>query len=162
MMKLHEYDGLCVRIVGSGGDLFEGFCSHNDAQYGKREFGRAEESLQILTFLFFESEIRDVESLEGNEGPYGMFSEPYGNIEEMVVEDGIDSIGEVLFSEETEHVYRLLLCLEKYLIPGGSYRLACRGQLIDILKELLTVNRDERIRTEAETLLEMASQQNGE
>lgn len=157
-MGLREYDGMCVRIVLNEGDVYEGFCSHNSAEYGEHEFGRAEESLQILSFLIFKSEIRDVESLEGREGPYGMFSEPYGALEEMTVEEGIDAIAEVLFSEETEHICRVLCCLEKYFLPGGSYRLTCRAPLIDVLKELLTVSQDARIRDGAETLLDMAAE----
>ena len=162
MSKLSKYDGACVRIVLKDGDVFEGFCSHNSAEYNEHEYGRAEESLQILSFLIFKSQIRDIESLEGREGPYGMFSEPYGVLEEMTVEDGIDAIAEVLFSEETEHIRRVLRCLEKYFLPGGSYRLDCREALIDVLKELRTVNQDPRIREEAETLLEMAADRDAE
>ncbi len=155
-MRFHDYDGLCVRIVDSSGDIFEGICSYNGPEYNEHEFGRSEESLRILNFLFFKSCVRDVESLEGHEGPYGRFSAPFGNIEEMTVEDGIESIGDVLFSEETEHVYRLLLCLERYLAPGSRYTLPYRDEVIDALEELLTVNQNDKIREETECLLEIA------
>ena len=46
----------------------------------------------------------------------------------------------------------------KYFLPGGSYRLTCRAPLVDVLRELLTVSQDPRIRDGAETLLDMAAE----
>ena len=49
---LKKYDGLCVRIIDSNGDAFDGICCHNSEEYDEHEYGRCEESLQIENFLF--------------------------------------------------------------------------------------------------------------
>ena len=41
----------------------------------------------------------------------------------MIVEDGIDSIKDVLFDGEKEHILRLLNCLDKYLDPYYGYQI---------------------------------------
>ena len=130
-MNLREYDGKCVRIIDCSGDTFDGICSYNGEEYNEHEFGRAEECLQIENFLFYRSNIQSIKSLENRNGLYGKFLDPYGKLEEMTVEDGIDSIRDALSSEEPEHVRRLLRCLDKNLgnLPG-------RTAVIEALKEL--------------------------
>ena len=130
-MDLREFDGQCVRIIDNHGDAFDGICSHNNEEYNEHEFGRAEECLQIENFLFYRGDIQTVKSLENHNGLYGKFLDPYGKLEEMTVKDGIDSIQDVLSSEEPEHVHRLLRCLDKHLgdLPG-------RAEVIDALREL--------------------------
>lgn len=155
-MDLREFNRIRVRIIDRNGDLFEGLSTYNSAEYNLTRFGRSEESLQILSFPFYAGDIRDVESLEGNDGIYGVFSAPFGNIEEMTVIGGIDTIAEVLFSDDAEHIVRLLACLERYFLPGTSHTLACREAVIDALTELMTVSGDERVRAEAASLLDMA------
>ncbi len=145
MMNLKKYDGKCVRIIDSSGDAFDGICRYNCAEYGEHEYGRAEESLQIENFLFFERHIKDIQSLDENTGPYGRFLDPYGKLEILTVEDGIDSIEDVLFSEENEHVMRLLCCLEEYLNPDLTLTLPDREEVLATLRKLLEVNTDPNI-----------------
>ena len=114
-MKLSDYDGKCVRIVDFEGDVFEGICSYNNEAYMEHEYGVHEECLQLANFIFYRSHIKDIESLEGNCGPYGRFTSCYRRLEELNIEDGINSIREVLFSEENEHIFRLLLCIDRHL-----------------------------------------------
>lgn len=130
-MNLQEFDGKCVRIIDSLGDAFDGICSYNSEEYNEHEFGRTEECLQIENFLFYRNDIQTVKSLENRNGLYGKFLDPYGKLEELTIEDGINSIQDILSSEEPEHVRRLLRCLDKHL---GD--LPCRTEVIDALREL--------------------------
>lgn len=151
---LKQYDGKCVRIHDRYGGVFDGICRYNDAEYDRGEWGRNEEGLQIESFLFFRSDIRSVESLEGHDGPYGKFLDPFGKLEELTVEDGIGSIRDVLFSEEKEHVLRLLNCLERYLDPDLGKDLPCADEIPDALRELVRYDPDPAVRERAEGLLE--------
>ena len=151
---LKQYDGQCVRIHDRYGGVFDGICRYNDAEYDRGEWGRNEDGLQIESFLFFQSDIRSVESLEGHDGPYGKFLDPFGKLEELTVEDGIGSIRDVLFSEEKEHVLRLLNCLERYLDPEFGKDLPCADEIPDALRELIRCDPDPAVREKAEGLLE--------
>ena len=102
--------------------------------------------------LFFKSDIKKIESLEKHKGPYGKFSESFGNLEEQVVEDGIDFINDILFCEEDEHVYRLLLCLNKHYSDDD---LDCYKEVKKSLKELLTYTNSEKVKEEIELILDL-------
>ena len=155
-MRLSEFDGQCVRIVDNSGDVFEGICTHNNADYNEHEFGRHEEGLELLNFQFFKSDIREVTCLEDHQGPYGKFSAPYGKLEELTVEEGIDNIEDVLlYSEEHEHVYRLLLCLEDHLDPKNGFHFEHTKEVVVILKSLLQMDMDAPIKEEAQKLINL-------
>ena len=91
-MRLKQYDGQCVRIDCVDGNVYDGICSYNDKEYNEQEYGRHEECLVMVNFLFFKSDIIAIESLENHSGPYGKFLDPFGKLEEMNVQDGLDSI----------------------------------------------------------------------
>lgn len=150
---LKKYDGLCVRIIDSNGDAFDGICCHNSEEYDEHEYGRCEVSLQIENFLFYERDIKEIQSLEENSGPYGRFLDPYGKLEIMTVEDGIDSIEDVLFSEEDEHVIRLLNCLEEYLDPDSGLTVSDQEAIIEALNKLLEGNSNTAIQEKAWKIL---------
>ena len=63
-MDIKRYDGKCVRIIDTSGDVFDGICCYNDEEYNDHEYGRCEEGLKIENFLFFKSDIREIQSLE--------------------------------------------------------------------------------------------------
>ena len=107
-MDLSVFDDKCVRVVLRNGEVFEGACIYNNAEYNEAEFGRSEDCLDIACTLVFESEILGVTEI-GDDG----FSSPYGKIEEMTVEDGLDMVEEVLESDEPRNIIRLLLCIEE-------------------------------------------------
>ncbi len=151
---LRRYDNKCVRIIDSDGDAFDGICHHNGAEYDEHEYGRAEEGLQIENFLFFKSDIKEIRILDDNKGPYGRFLDPYGKLEILTVEDGIDSIEEILFSEENEHVIRLLNCLEYYLDPASALSLPDRERVPDVLRKLLEVNSEPDVQKKAWEILD--------
>lgn len=154
-MDLKQYDGKCIRIIDISGNVFDGICCYNDEEYNDHEYGRCEEGLKIENFLFFKSNIREIQSFEGHRGPYGRFIDPYGTLEIMTVEDGFDSINDILFSEENEHVLRLLNCLDRYLEPSNRYELSCREEVLEALNELIRVNENEEVQEKARKLLEM-------
>ena len=110
-MDLSQYDDKCVRIIDDDGEIYDGICMFNSAEYCEAEFGRAEDALQITCFLFYKSHIREVISLEDHTGPYGRFLDPFGHLEEVAAEDQ-DLIDEILECEEPEHVARMKRCLE--------------------------------------------------
>ncbi len=56
-------DGRLVRIVLENGDVFDGECEWNSAEYSLDEVGREEESLEIDHWVFFRHDIRDVRPL---------------------------------------------------------------------------------------------------
>ena len=153
MVDLKKFDGKCVRIIDSSGDAFDGICYHNSEEYDEHEYGRCEESLQIENFVFFDRDIKEIQILEDNSGSYGKFLDPYGKLEIMTVEDGIDSIEEVLFSEEDEHVIRLLNCLEEYLDPDSGLTVSDREAIIEALNKLLEVNSNTAIQEKAWKIL---------
>jgi len=153
-MNLKKYDGKCVRIEDDLGNVFEGICDYNGREYNESEFGRNEECLQMANFLFFKKDIKKIESLENHRGPYGKFSSAYGLLEEMNVKDGIGSIDEELYSEEDEHVIRMLACLEHYMDPASGYELSCRGEVIDLLRKHRPYTENKTIAEGIDRLLE--------
>ncbi|MBR2549915.1 MAG: hypothetical protein IKE92_07875 [Clostridiales bacterium] len=151
--NLKRFDGKCVRIIDSSGDAFDGICFFNSYEYNECEYGRSEDSLQIENFQFYIGSIREVISLEDNDGPYGRFLDPYGKLEEMTVEDGIDSITDILFSEKNEHVIRLLNCLEKHLDPANGPVLQCKNEVMEAFEELLKYNCDKDVQEKIKKLM---------
>ncbi len=88
--KLSDFDEKDVRITTVDGDVFDGVCVWNCAEYGEAELGRDEESLQIDHWVFYRSDIRDVRLRTPGEPPLWMGSplhrmrlqpEPYRQIE---------------------------------------------------------------------------------
>ena len=148
-MKLSKFDGKCVRLTDRRGDVFEGVCSHNSADYCMHEFGREEESLQMSQTLFYKSDIKKIKTLKKIIGPYGCFPSPYGKLEEEIALDGADMIEEVLTSEEDESVLRMLRCLAQTPISQAD-----RAALTDLLGELVRSAERAEIRSEASQLLE--------
>ena len=61
-MNLADYEGLYLRLTTKDGEVFDGTASYCFAEYCEAEFGRAEDALQIDDWLFYESEIRSVET----------------------------------------------------------------------------------------------------
>ena len=128
-MNLSTFDNKCVRITTVDGESFEDLCNCCHEECNEHEFARPEPCLQMLSFLFFPREIAQIASLGGHSGPHGSFSAPFCRpeepiVEELIVEDDIDSIKEVLFSEE--QAPHMLNCLETRLRRNaGSASGAC-------------------------------------
>lgn len=109
-MKLKKYDGKCVRIVDVFDDVFEGYCTYNSSEYNEHEYGREDDSLQILNIVFYEDIIKSIKIIDG-------FTTSYSKLEEAIAED-IDCIEDVLLlgeDSDDEHIYRLLVYLKDYI-----------------------------------------------
>ena len=135
-MNLIKYDNKLVRIIDIDNNRYEGICSYNNKEFNECEYGTNEESLDITCIKFYKSNIKRVEII--NE-----FSNEYGSLEELIIES-TDLIEEVLESEEDEHIYRLLKCIEDKNIKVDK----------KLLLELLKYNKDEKIISIVKTILE--------
>lgn len=141
-MKLKNYDNKLVRITTIDDNVYEGNCYHNSKDYDYHEFGVDEESLQIVCFIFYKSDIKKVELIDD-------FSDKYGLLEKESFESGIDIIEEVFESEEDEHKYRLLLYIEDHIDELKSYK----NEMIKQLKTMIKYNYCEKVIKESKKLL---------
>ena len=153
-MRLKQYDGQCVRIDCVDGNVYDGICSYNDKEYNEQEYGRPEECLVMVNFLFFKSDIIAIESLENHSGPYGKFLDPFGKLEEMNVQDGLNSILDFLDCEDPEHILRMLRCLDYYFDPKNHSEFTCRDEVYNALLKLEDVTDDESIKAETRRVLD--------
>ena len=135
-MNLKQFNGKCVKITNVEGDVYEGYCMYNNPDYNEHEFGRHESSLEIASFLFFKKDIKEIESLEEYDGPYGCFSNPFGKLEEVAVEEGIGCIEDVLFCENDEHSMRMIRCLEHHFDKNDEKVISIKDEIIEALEEL--------------------------
>ena len=78
-MNLKQYDNKCVKITDIDDNVFEGNSTFNDKEYNEHEYGRNEDSLQILNILFYESYIKDIEVLKE------LKNDEYSMLEELIV-----------------------------------------------------------------------------
>ena len=139
-MKLRKYDNKLVRIKCIDGNEYEGLCCHNSADYDYHEFGRDEDSLQMVCFIFYKSDIIDIKIID-------KFSDKYGTLEKEIYESGIDFIDEVFESEEDEHIIRLLLYIK------DLDDIKDKEELNKLLEKLVKYNDNERIVELAKELL---------
>ena len=109
-MNLKKYDNKYIRIIDTDDTEFEGLCSYNNKEFNDVEYGRNEDSLQILNIMFYKSFIKTIEVIDN------FSNKEYGNLEKLVIESGIDFIEDALESEDQIHVDRLILCINnKYI-----------------------------------------------
>ena len=153
-MNLEQYDGKPVRITDSDGLVFEAIASYFGDEYSECEFGRAEEGLQLVNWLFYESYIKEIEVLEDKGGPWGPFSGPFGRIEEENLFDEPNQVDESLWSEEDEHVLRMLRGIEKYLDPAAGREIKNKEEIFSLIRDVTTLSQDEATVAKAKELLE--------
>ena len=113
-MDLNKFDGKCVRIITTSGEVFEGIVSYDDREYAFHEYGHDEEALRLTPVVFYKNEIESVISLEDVNGPFGHYSEKYGLLERKCLEWGTDLIEEVLDSEDDSQILRMLDCMKDH------------------------------------------------
>ena len=89
LLNIGNYDGKRVRITEANGEVFEGVAAYYNKDYCEHEYGRREPCLQIANFTFFRSDVKAIETLRGQ------YAAPYGRIEELNFQDGIDSIEQI-------------------------------------------------------------------
>ena len=111
-MDLNKFDGKCVRIITTSGEVFEGIVSYDDREYAFHEYGHDQEALRLTPIVFYKNDILRVISLEDVNGPFGHYSEKYGLLERKCLEWGTDLIEEVLDSEDDSQILRMLACMK--------------------------------------------------
>lgn len=180
-MDLNKFDGKCVRIITTSGEVFEGIVSYDDREYAFHEYGYDEEALRLTPIVFYKSEIKSVISLEDVNGPFGHYSEKYGLLERKCLEWGTDMIEEVLDSEDDSQILRMLACMKDQFqtladraVPGmAPWRSGMSvskseddeseqgpvylGELEKMLSTLVKYNENEEVVNEAKDLLEQFS-----
>ncbi len=177
-MNLDEFDGKCVRIITTSGEVFEGVASYESEEYAFHEYGRDQEALNLTPIVFFKNDILRVISLEDVNGPFGHYSEKYGLLEKYCLEWGTDLIEEILDLEDSSQIRRMLACMKDNFqtlldrgVPGlapwrrgisiskleddenelGSVYL---GELESMLRALVKYNEDKEVVKEGKGLLE--------
>ena len=180
-MDLNKFDGRCVRIITTSGEVFEGIVSYDDREYAFHEYGYDEEALRLTPIVFYKSEIKSVIILEDVNGPFGHYSEKYGLLERKCLEWGTDMIEEVLDSEDDSQILRMLACMKDHFqtladraVPGmAPWRSGMSvskseddeseqgpvylGELEKMLSTLVKYNENEEVVNEAKDLLEQFS-----
>ena len=180
-MDLKKYDGKCVRIITTSGEVFEGVVSYDNREYAFHEYGYDQEALRLTPIVFYKSEIKSVISLEDVNGPFGHYSEKYGLLERKCLEWGTDMIEEVLDSEDDSQILRMLACMKDHFqtladraVPGmAPWRSGMSvskseddeseqgpvylGELEKMLSTLVKYNENEEVVNEAKGLLEQFS-----
>ncbi len=177
-MNIDKYDGKCVRIITTSGEVFEGVVSYEDKEYAFHEYGHDQEALYLTPIVFYKEDILTIISLENVNGPFGHYSEKYGLLEKMCLEWGTDFIEEVLESEDSSQILRMLACMKDSFhtlldrgVPGlAPWRRGMSlpkseddeneqgpvylGELENMLSTLVKHNEDKEVVKEAMGLLE--------
>ena len=180
-MNLDRFDGKCVRIITTWGEVFEGVVSYDDKEYAFHEYGHDQEALRLTPIIFYKDDISSVISLEDVNGPFGHYSEKYGLLEKKCLEWGTDMIEEVFDSEDEVQILRMLACMKDNFqtladraIPGmAPWRSGISmseseddeneqgpvylGELEKMLSTLVKYNENEEVVNEAKSLLEQLS-----
>lgn len=104
-MNLSKFDNKLVKIIDTEDTVFEGYAVFNDKEYNYHEYGRNEDSLQILNIMFYESYIKSVEEIKE-------FSDKYGNLEELICDNDLDFAIDALDYDNKIHNERIKLYLK--------------------------------------------------
>ena len=180
-MNLVKFDGKCVRIITTWGEVFEGVVSYDDKEYAFHEYGHNQEALRLTPIVFYKNDILSVISLEDVNGPFGHYSEKYGLLEKKCVEWGSGMIEEVFDSEDDSQILRMLACMKDHFrtladraVPGmAPWRSGISiskseddeneqgpvylGELEKMLGTLVKFNGNETVVNEAKDLLKLFS-----
>ncbi len=141
IMKLNKYDNKRVRIILDNNDIFEGIVQYNSKDYNYHEYGKNMDGLQMICFLFYKNQIKDIEIIDN-------YTSSYGKLEIETIEDGMDLIDEVLYSEEDEAIYRLLVCIEDNLV-----KIDYKEELFNLLKYIIKFYNNKKIINKIKSIL---------
>lgn len=142
-MNLKKYDNKRVRFIDYENNIIEGISEYYTKEMADAIYGIDSECLKITCFLFRKEEINNITIIDE-------FTNPYSRLEEMAVEDGMDLVDELLYSEEDEHVYRLLLCIEDKL-DSINYQKELYTKLISFAR----YNENKKIAKELEKIIDL-------
>ena len=148
LKDLSVYDDKLVRITDWDGNVFEGICQYCSPDYCMVEYGNCEAALHVGTFLFYRSNIADIAMPQD-------FTAPFGTLEEMTVEAGMDLIDEALDDEEDVHVVRMLRCLAHHLDPKTGSGIPGQEELPGSLQTLLKWSGSDEVKELAQQVLDL-------
>jgi hypothetical protein len=148
LKDLSVYDQKTVQVTDIDGNVFEGIAEYCSPDYCYTEYGECEGALKIGTFLLYRSTIVNAAELEN-------FTAPFGTLEEMTLESGMDLVGEALDDEEDVHVIRMLRCLAHHLDPKTGNGLPDQKELREPLKSLLKWSKSDEIKGLAQQVLDL-------
>ncbi len=109
-MKLACLDDQCVRVELSDGKVYEGACLYCGRSFVESEFGGKGDALKISDHLFHRNVIVKAEKIKEDEA----FLAAYGLLEEEELADGLETVEDLLISDEPRNVHRLLSCLKAH------------------------------------------------
>ncbi len=135
-MRLNKYDNKCIKIEDIFGNIYEGNSTYCCREYNLHEFGRDEECLQILNYLFFKDIIKEIIVLENG------FTNSYGLLEEEIVEEGIDNILDAFDYEDDEHICRIIRCVK------DKKDLKNKKEILNRIKDYLKYNKNKEVLNE--------------
>ncbi len=145
---LSVYDDKLTRVTDCDGNVFEGIAEYCSPDYCMVEYGECEAALKIGTFLLYRSTIVAVETAED-------FAAPFGTLEEMTIESGMDLIEEALDDEEDIHAIRMLRCLAHHLDPETGSGLPGADALKKPLQSLLKWRESAELKELAQQVLDL-------
>ena len=107
-MNLKKYDNKYVRITDIDNKIYEGLCDFNSKEFNECEYGKNEDSLDILNIKFYKFCIKNIEEIDNFD------SEKYTDLEELIIDSDIDFIEDAFDFDEKIHNDRLILCLKDH------------------------------------------------
>ena len=102
-MNLKKYDNKLLKIIDTNNKVFEGYSLFNSKEYNFHEYGVNEDSIQILDYIFYKSNIKKVDIIKEKE-----FNKSYSQIELTALEEGLDSVNELL---DSDNINRMINCI---------------------------------------------------
>ena len=139
-MNLNKYDNKKVRLKTIYGDTFEGISYFYSHDYNEHEYGVDEESIHMSHIMIYKSQIKKIEQIQD-------FSSDYGELEEAVIEDGVDIIDEVFESDDDISIYRLLMCIDDKIESFKNNK-----ELVKLLDRLIKYNEDKEVLEKAKSI----------
>ena len=92
-MNLKKYDNKRVRFIDYENNIIEGISEYYTKEMADAIYGIDSECLKITCFLFRKEEINNITIIDE-------FTNPYSRLEEIAVEDGMDLVDEILYSDK--------------------------------------------------------------
>ena len=108
-ISLKKYDNKYVRIIDLEDKIFEGLSNYSNKEYNECEYGRNEESIDILNIKFYKFCIKKIEIIDN------FNSNEYSDLEELIIDSDIDFIEDAFDYEDKIHNDRLILCIKDHM-----------------------------------------------
>ena len=148
IMKLSGFDDKFIKLETTYGETVWGACMYNSRDYSEHEYGRREDALQIANFLFYRTDIKNVELSEQDGIP------PYDMIQVENIKDGYSFYDDEVMFGDPRNIIRFLNCLDVYLDPSSGIELNERDKTIELFHRLADYTDDEAVREKALQLYE--------